>query len=519
MTLCTWLGLACLAWGGEDASALPTPTATPPIEEAAVAAVAAVEEGDVTAPAAAFSTSLNGYFDSRFNYNAVDTTGLLDASNLPAWSNLTEANVQLKLRWGERAFLLTDASFFYQRGWGFAMGTSNGALPVPDHDVPQYRPLALINEFYASYNVNEHANLTLGKKRIVWGPGLAINPTDLLNPPKDPTDPTFQRAGAWLLRAEFPFELFTVSVVGAAKVLSQYAGVPTSLLLSPAYPSYENTLAPAAFPDARDHDAHFAVAARVYALLANADLNAYYLLTNLYNDAFRHKSRLGASASRFVWGALELHGELLLQQGSARTYVNEGCLDSLNSASTCAANNSLLGPSRLDAGTWAARTLLGSSYTFDDETVLSLEYFFAGDGYTDAEFELYGRVLQFAQMAQRQGRTAALPMGQSTDPGSPQKFTFDNIRRHYLFVTYMRPHLFDDWTVNAVLLLGAQDLSGVFVPSVTWSAQEWLNVSAFAFVVIPGPPGLQTSAGGQKLSEFGLLPMDWRVMLSARVFY
>ena len=522
MALSPWLGVAWVAFGVADLVPPPNDDPLPAVEETqpdTPPPVSEVAEGEVAAAPAGFSTALNGYFDTRFNYNGVDTSGLLDASNLPSWSNLTEANVQLKLRWGDSAFVLGDASFFYQRGWGFQMGTSDGSLPVPDHDVPQYRPLALVNEIYGSYNVTEHANITLGKKRIVWGPGLAINPTDLLNPPKDPTDPTFQRAGAWLLRAEFPFELFTVSLVGAAKVLSQYGGVPSSLLLAPPFPSYENTLAPGAFPDARDHDAHFAVAARFYALLANTDLNAHYLLTNLYNDAFRHKSRFGLSASRFVWGALELHGEVLLQQGSARNYVNEGCLDSLNSAMTCAADNSLVGTSQRDSGIWAARTLVGSSYTFDDETLVSLEYFFAGDGYTDKEFELYGRVLQFAQMAQRQGRTATLPMGTTTDPGSPQKFTFDNVRRHYLFITYMRPHLFDDWTVNAVLLLGAEDLSGVFVPSVTWSAQEWLNLSAFAFLVIPGPVGLQTSAGGQKLSEFGLLPMDWRVMLSARVFY
>lgn len=60
----------------------------------------------------------------------------------------------------------------------------------------------MLSEAYLDAPLQDGFRLLLGKKRIVWGAGLAFNPTDVLNPPKDPTDPTFQRAGAWLAQAE-----------------------------------------------------------------------------------------------------------------------------------------------------------------------------------------------------------------------------------------------------------------------------------------------------------------------------
>ena len=105
---------------------------------------------------------------------------------------------------------------------------------------------------------------------------------DLLNPPKDPTDPSLQRAGAWLARVELPTERFTVSLVAAARVLEEYGGVPSRLAV---YPSY----------DPRDDgQVHVAGAARIYALVADTDVNVEYVFTNLYNDAFRNKSRVGS---------------------------------------------------------------------------------------------------------------------------------------------------------------------------------------------------------------------------------
>lgn len=480
-------------------------------------AVDAVDTGDaVQAAPPALVTAVTGYLDTRLVATALASPALFDTADVPRLSNLTEANVQLKLRWDEAGFVLADASFFYQRAGMFATTDPTGRrVEVAAHDVPSYRPLALINELYGAYNVSEHANVTLGKKRIVWGPGMALNPTDLLNPPKDPTDPTFQRAGAWLARLELPFETFTVSLVGAAKVLRQYGGVPAALGTYPSYPSHETVLDATNFKDDRDTASHYSLVGRVYSLWHDTDINLLYAFTNLYNDAFRAKSRVGASLSRLVWRTLELHGEALMQRGSARLYVPDACLAGGVEAVACAARGEAALHDRLQAATLTPKLLLGGSFTFADDAMLTLEYTFNGEGYTDHEFQNYMRA---AFMARQAG--VGLPQRAATsDPGAPQKFSFEPLRRHYVFLTYMKPHILDDFTASLVVLLNAHDTSGLVAPSLTWSAREWLNLSLYAFVTVNGLASQRLDVGGEKISEFGASPSAWRILASARVFY
>ena len=66
--------------------------------------------------------------------------------------------------------------------------------------------------------------------------GKAFNPTDLLNVRKDPTDPTFQRAGAWLARVEAPFESSAFTLLFAPQVTQSAFGIPYGFL---AYPEWD----------------------------------------------------------------------------------------------------------------------------------------------------------------------------------------------------------------------------------------------------------------------------------------
>ena len=119
-----------------------------------------VPEGDTGAAPAALETTVNGYLDQRLTGQRVRTGGLLPGAEVPRFINLTEANFQLKLRWGGKGLALGDASFFYQRAADF---------PGVEKDLPAYRPLAVMSELYGGYAFTEHLNLTLGKKRVVWG--------------------------------------------------------------------------------------------------------------------------------------------------------------------------------------------------------------------------------------------------------------------------------------------------------------------------------------------------------------
>jgi hypothetical protein len=453
------------------------------------------------------TTAVNGFLDTRFSYTQVDWRAPVPARDVPRYANLTEANVQLKFRWknpqsGEEVGeALADASFLYQHaGVYLDQDAAGNRAVIADHDVAALHPAAILSEIYGTWHLGEHAQLTLGKKRVVWGPGLTINPTDLLNPPKDPSDPALQRAGAWLARWEMPFEKWTLSLVGAAKTTVQYGGVPAGLVY---------------YPDATkgqglwDASPHFALAARVYALVAETDVNAMVYMTQRYNDQFEYKPRFGLTASHVFANSVEVHVEALGQTGSARLHFSATGLQDLR-----------------DDGEFRAKVLIGPRLFVGDNGSLNLEYYFNGDGYSSGEFDDFvsgarklGQILRASSAGL--GGLGSLAGVSSSDPGSPQRFSFDPMRRHYALVSYNQTQLADDWTINALLLMGLEDLSGQVAPTVTWSVREWLSLTAAAFVTVPGlaSQGGQVAGTSEHYTEFGLTPTSWRAFLSARAFY
>jgi hypothetical protein len=64
------------------------------------------------------------------------------------------------------------------------------------------RPRFAVNELYADLNLGDILFLRLGKQRLSWGAGYAFNPSDPINPPKDPTASRSVREGVPALKAE-----------------------------------------------------------------------------------------------------------------------------------------------------------------------------------------------------------------------------------------------------------------------------------------------------------------------------
>jgi hypothetical protein len=446
----------------------------------------------------AAEVTTTGYLDARTTYQHVAATPVDLGAPRPRLQDLFEANLQLKVGLGPRGFVGADLSLFWQ--WAGLYDDGQG------RDLPAYRPLTAVSELHATYELTPHLNVTAGKKRVVWGPGLAQNPTDLLNPAKDPTDPTAQRAGAWLARVELPYDRFTLSFVGAAQILRQYAGLPTSLITYPGYPTAEAARGWTA--DDRDGRSHFALAARAYALVADSDVNVIYAYTNLYNDAIPRRHRGGMTVSH-VLGGWELHGELLLQTGTARPPLPVDCppRDCLAALGT-----------PLTTG-FRPRALVGARYLFADNAMLSAEYSYNGPGLTGPDFARYLNVLAAASTDPELAEALAGATAPAADPGTPQRYNFDPLRRHYLFLSYSKPQIHNDFTIAAVMLVSLADLSGQLNPSVTWSAREWLSLNVAAYLTIPSPPGMGTSVGGERRGELELGPGRWRLVGSVRAFF
>lgn len=451
------------------------------------------------------TAEVNGYVDNRIQYAHINpNVSLIPTINQPSITEILEGNIQLKISFGSKAFVYSDVSLIYQNGWLFYdKDGSGGRTRIDDHDVPTLRPTIIPSELYVSVSPRPWLNILLGKKRIIWGSGFAFNPTDLINPPKDPTDPNFQRAGQWVARIELPFEKFTISTLFAPQVLYQQNGLPFAMMKYPDYALADGTK-PA------DDSYHYLLAARLYLLLFNTDINLFYFFSNKYADAFENTSRFGISLSRYFFTDYELHVESLFQVGSGKNYPNHAC------ASEGICNpQTVYSPSKLSDGNVYPRILVGGRTQFRDESTLSLEYYYQSDGYSALEFEDYLRLVSRAQMA------GISTLGQTTGANGsiPQRFTFDPLRRHYLILSYNKPKIRDDFAIGATLIAGLADLSGTFSPTFSWNAQEWLTLSLFGFVPIRGIPVGPVNVGGTDYSEYSLLPMDFRFLFEARAYY
>jgi hypothetical protein len=423
----------------------------------------------------------NGSVAGRALLTTPSDHALLSTRDQPVLGALFETNVQARGQWFDRTLsLVSDASLFLAGGAVYADLDADGVLvAVADHDVVAHRPRLVLSEVRLRWDPFEHVNVTVGKQRVVWGAGFANNPTDVLNPPRDPTDPAFQRAGVWLARVDAPFEHVTFSAFVAPAVLLQANGLPVAMLRTP---DFDFVGGPP-----RDDDLHWAAAARAYALVADTDVNVWAVWKDRYGDDVEGRAQGMVSVSRLVGAGVELHGEALLQKGSARVATNPDCVVDDAALRGCAlAGTSPLDRDLVDDTALFPRVLVGGRYMPADESLLSIEYLYAADGLDVDAFGNLVFVQKRAGQAQRAGIAVPLPSPGAGADGLPARFGFDVVRRHYLFASYQRPHtLHEDLTVGATLVTALEDLSSVASASATFSARDWLQVSAFAFVPVP----------------------------------
>ncbi|HEY3451224.1 MAG TPA: hypothetical protein VGK67_33005 [Myxococcales bacterium] len=447
--------------------------------------------------------SVNGYLSERValqaGWSASDPTapGLAQLAGLPLVTSLTEANAQLRIRLADGWDVFTDLSFFVG-----ARSEAGGLMKVPS----SHSNRAELSEFYLNLGFHEHLNGLVGRKRVVWGSGFAWNPADLLNPPKDPTDPTLQRAGAWMARIEAPFQYFTLSALWAPKVVRTSAGLPSRFLFEPG-----------------GHEPEQILGARAYALIKEADVNLMWFWSNRYADTLPHSHRFAASFSRYFFTDYEFHFEGVLQRGRDTPIVDPRCLPrgfSFQPLLDCQASGQpVVAKAGLsDPAAFYAQFIAGTRYSFKDESMLSAEYYFNGPGLDAKQWEDRQRLLGLAptiwQGAQAQG-IALDPSallggggGGSGDQGSPLRLDFRPLRRHYLFLVYQKPRIADDFTATVTTVVGLEDPSLLLAPSLSWSAREWLSLGLFAYLPL-----------GASESEYGSLPFRFRALLEVRAFY
>ena len=492
----------------------------------------------------------NGYLSERLQLTMPHDDALISTQDLAIFQSLSEANLQARYYgMDDRLYIYADVSAFASFAGGYAdRGDNNRLQFVKEHDVAQYRPFVVISEAYGQYDFSEHLSVTVGKKRVVWGSGQAFNPADVLNPPRDPTDPSFQRAGAYMLKVDAPFEHFTLTALASPAVLYSNAGIPYAVFMYPGYPPVEHVRNPTLTADPRDNQPHYAVAARLYALVKEADINAWLVYSNRYRDTRENLPQAAFSFSRYFFKDYEFHVEALAQLGSARTYANPACTFSQEAALACAQSGQPLQIQRYrDAMDFLPKMLFGTRTMLKDESFISVEYLFQADGYTPSEFQDTVRLQKRAGTFMRAGGVPPVSGSSGASSGNelPLRFQFEPLRRHYLLASWLKTRVMDDWTVNITGIMGLEDFSATLNGYVQWNAQEWLNLGVYAFLPIPSPTRLSSLSGvdpvarvqtqlgdywgqlvpagaevdGERYGEYDALPFRGRLVAEARVFF
>jgi hypothetical protein len=465
----------------------------------------------------AADVQFHGFVSTRDQASFPSDHSPLSMKDQPILLSTNELNVQGrvgllddKLRFGG------DASAFVFFGGVYADldpdAEGNALEFVDDHEVAALDPFIALSEYWASSEPIEHLVVTVGKKRLTWGPGIMVSPTDLLNPVRDPTDPSLQRAGFLHARVDVPFESVTLTALFAPQVLETNHAIPKQILVDD------------------DDEYHWAAVLRAYVLVAETDLNAWVLATNRYADDLETEGRFAFTLSKSLFLEHEFHAEVLLQQGTNRLYVEPDCVGNERDLVRCAlTGRPILDDSQANGTRVMPRMLVGWRWMPADGSMLSFEYLYQADGYLRAEYDDVQRLFGFAGELRRAGVPFAIGgssgqvggVGGSSSGEAPTRFAFNAPRRHYLMASYTKPQILDDWTAAASVIVPVEDLSSIVTGSLTWQAQEWLQLSLFAFAPLPSPAWVSAGIDGDPWQAFyESVPKDWRgfVPRGAEVF-
>ncbi len=295
--------------------------------------------------------------------------------------------------------------------------------------------LMLINEAYVDVAVTSGLELTAGRKRLSWGSGLAANPTDLLNPPRNPLEPEQQRTGAFLALAELSSESASMSAGVSAPVETDERALPERL-------RFDSPL----------------VVARVYSLLAGTDFNFIYYLEGEGSHQYG-----GLSLSRFFGDHVELHAEALV--GDAPPPI-----PAVPHHPSCPV-------AERPAADLTAALISGGRYQLLDGSFVALEHLYSSAGFSAEELAAYKMSLPCVRTAMVESPPPPIP----TSVGHPVDTRLILLRRHYGSVMFQRPHLtedrFEDVSVVGSVLTSLEAVSVVAQLRVGYRFAEGANVS------------------------------------------
>ncbi|MFB3904743.1 MAG: hypothetical protein ACE15E_14930 [Acidobacteriota bacterium] len=287
-----------------------------------------------------------------------------------------------------------------------------------------------VGELNFGVSLTSWLDVQAGRSIEKWGTGYAWNPTGVVNPRKNPSDPNDRRGlyrGVDNVKVDLFIRDWNVTLLAAPEI--DWKGQQQVTNLSARLGASDS---PAA---ARKHLLATGWAVRAYRLIQGVDFS----LSASGGNGLPNSQ--GVSVSRVVGKALELHAEAAAFQDSVRF--------------------------RPVDGGWKAETrrhvdlLFGGQYTFPRSVNLVLEYYHSGNGLDDREWRNY--------------QDMVIAAGQDLAQGNPTPLLLDNL--YYSVLTMARDYGFarlywlfhhDTLEAEVLALANLRDGSSLLRPGLYW---------------------------------------------------
>jgi hypothetical protein len=350
--------------------------------------------------------------------------------------DLLRATLHVKESVGDARAVLSG---FVERTFGAGNGTSWTA-----------------REAYAQYRFGSGLAVRLGKQRISWGSGFAWNPTNRVDPPKNPLNPSLEQEGALAARMDFIPNSWAGIILVAAQGETSFHDLPFSI------PATKRRTA----------------AVRARFLLRDTDLAL------VLSGGTNQRRLTGFDLGRGLGGA-SVHLEAAFYKGAE------------------------IPPSR-DGETFF-RVAAGVLHTHGNTTV-SGEYFFNGEGYSSRAFESYLQGLANSFTAAEDPRLPPVQRGASLSAyllgaGIPYSGGL-GLRRHYLHVAWSRGEIRGKWTASARAVLGLGDGGLALTPGLAYAPRGDVVLNLDGVFLV-----------GPQTSEYRLAPIRRAVQARLKILF
>jgi len=293
----------------------------------------------------------------------------------------------------------------------------------------------VVRQGYAQYWRGDKVGIRLGKQRIAWGSGFAWNPTNRLEPPKNALNTTLEQEGALAARLDWvPAAWASLALVGATTDVT-----PRDLPLATPEPERRNSVA---------LRSRFVIEDTDVALVASGGKN--------------QRTLFGLDVARDLgWAAV--HAEAAVYEGAEML------------------------PARDD--TTFFRLVAGALRT-SGENAFALEYFYNGEGYSDAGAQRWLAGLDRAWAAAtdralppeaRQQALAVYAAG-ATIPYAAGL----GLRRNYVHASWTRGGATSVWTGAVRTVLGLDDGAFALTPGLGWAPRGNVTLNLDAILLL-GP--------------------------------